>query len=194
MPLRAWLHCGSCNHLWKTSGIRLLCRWITGGTMPAPVSALDVPGDRVVNAPADVPREVPADVPTPRPVDPAIEQWLCQASDDTRPGTGLSVSDWLEAEPLGQPAQPPQVVDKGYFLPPRPSAPAPATLGERLDTFYDGLVRLEEFVKRCAREEEAVAEAVAQAAAASAKVASAGASETATARRGSVLPFHRLAG
>lgn len=185
MPLRAWLHCGACNHLWKMSGVTLLCRWIAGGNM---------------NKSAERAREVPEDMPVAAPlvatVDPAIEHWLCQGSDETRHATDVSVSEWLDSDPLAQSAREPEMPGEEYFLPslPKPAAAAQATLGERLDTFYDGLTRLEEFVKRCARQEEALAEAAAQALAASAKAAAATAKRPATVRRGDVLPFKRLAG
>ncbi len=194
MPLRAWLHCGSCNHLWKMPGPRLLCRWIGGGTF-----------QKTADAAREAPIDLPADVPPTRTTDPAVERWLCEESENTRHPAEITVSQWLESDPMGQPAvacdaiassrgTQAEVLNEQYFLPPtsRPSASAPTTLGERLDTFYDGLTRLEEFVKRCVREEQALADAAQQALAASAE-ATAAAANTPSVHRGAVLPFKRPA-
>lgn len=101
LPLRAWLHCGSCNHLWKTSGVGLLCRWIIGGGFRARVPAVD---DTRGN-----PVEIPVTTPTsarPAPMaDAPIEEWLGQAADETPRGTDISVTDWLETDPLEEPAR-----------------------------------------------------------------------------------------
>jgi hypothetical protein len=177
--LRIWIRCDRCNCTWLEKPaaylLRRLIGWLIGPftrrssfghlTMPAEegAGAAMVPWGRGAE---DVSPTLPADLPQgldaapPRIVE-DLDQWLDRCEEEFGPKARVSgtVADWLDNDGLGapveQPVEQPAPPDQRRVPPSRP--PVQGTFVERLDALHDGLVKLEAFVLKCTREEEATA-------------------------------------
>ena len=178
--LRIWIRCDRCNCTWLEKPAAYLLRRLLGRLID-PFTRRSSPGHLTMlaeeGAPGAVvswgrggedesPTLVPADLPqglhaaSPRTVE-DLDQWFdrCEEAFGPKPRVSGTVADWLDNDGLGapveQPVEQPAPPDRRWVPPSRP--PVQGTLVERLDALHDGLVKLEAFVLKCRREEEATA-------------------------------------
>ncbi len=143
---RAWLLCLSCGHVWTASRIALAFRsHIRRHPRPEPPADAET----VALTGADVPPSA-----VEREPDPALESWLGEMEPAGSAGrTWSSVDAWLESDPLpvaGAVRDPAVEEEWGLSRRTEPAPPAHATLLERLDALYQGMVQLERFVAKSA--------------------------------------------
>ena len=154
--------------MWQRSGVACLYAWLRGATWVQPEASRDV---AVPAGPIEVPPTAhrSPSPPAPRAAERSatdIEEWLRRDPLDAAPrGSRGQVEDWLTSDPFAG-VEHPAARDVSEWLPVPPvvreapaaaAVPPPATLLERLDVFHQGLVRLEQFVARAAKLEEAAA-------------------------------------
>jgi hypothetical protein len=157
--VRVWIRCDECGCTWRDKPASYVLRrlfgrsfrWFTRQPRSAPVTApeLTVAADAPVAA---EPRVVSA---FRRKSD--LEQWFDRCDPNLEAHTPLSVSvnEWLDNDPFAPPAEQPAPRDPRWVPPPRPTMQG--TFVERLDALHSGLIKLERFVHKCTREEEATA-------------------------------------
>jgi hypothetical protein len=174
--MRVWIRCDACGCTWREKPAANLLRRLIGrpfdrftrhsdsghGTKPAAEVAVATTVERG-RSPEDAPM-LPSTSPVPRgrALTPSLtveslERWFdgCDRDFETQAHASVPVTEWLEGDPFGAPAEQPTRRDRCCVPVPRPTMQG--TFVERLDALYDGLVKLESFVLKCTREEEATA-------------------------------------
>ncbi len=173
---RIWIRCDRCNCTWLERPAAYLLRRLIGRlvdpftrhsrsvdvAMPPEEAGLAAAiacgrgpeGDPVTLVPAELPRGFAP--PPPHTVE-DVDQWFDRCEQEFGPKARVpgSVADWLESDPLEATVEQPAPPEQRWVPPLRPTMQG--TFAERLDTLHDGLVKLEAFVRKCTREEEATA-------------------------------------
>jgi hypothetical protein len=161
--IRVWIRCEECGCTWRDKPASLVLRRLFG--RPLRWFARRSQSGHVAT------EEVSAAAGTPMPPAQArrgralasplssedLERWFEGCDRDFTPQARVSpsVNDWLLSDPFAPPAEQPAGREHGWVPPSRPTMQG--TFVERLDALHSGLVRLETFVLKCSREEEASA-------------------------------------